>query len=310
MIRAARSVAGLLLGCFALALAGSAAPDRPVPVVAARAPHVDVVKETFERAALMLHARQYEHAAVAFAHLAERAPRIAEVHANLGYAFVGLGQWPQAQAAFEQALEINPRLANAYYGLSLSAEARGDRAFALGAMRSFVHLARAGDPFVAKARAALWEWQASQEPNAPKAPQRADWRGRIAIVNVWAVWCEPCRAEMPALQRLADALPEDRFVVAGVAAQSDGFVVREWLRQYRIRFDNVLDGDGSFVRREFDARAYPLTVVLDTDGRELMRFSGPQAWDDPALRTRLRRIAAAAVAPHNPTVQSVDGPSS
>jgi hypothetical protein len=61
-------------------------------------------------------------------------------------------------------MALRPEQANAYYGLAVALEALGDRPGALGAMRSFVHLAKEGDPWVPKARAALWEWQAAGRP--------------------------------------------------------------------------------------------------------------------------------------------------
>jgi predicted Zn-dependent protease len=114
----------------------------------------------FQQAIVMLHARQYEHAATALHRLIEIDPRVPEVHVNMGFALLGLKRHAAARDFFVGAMDLRPEQANAYYGLAIALEALDDRAGALGAMRTFVHLATADDPWLPKARAALWEWQA------------------------------------------------------------------------------------------------------------------------------------------------------
>lgn len=124
--------------------------------------HADEVTLRFNQAVVMLHARQYEHAATALHRVLLLAPRLPEAHVNMGFALLGLQRAAEARAAFDRALAFKPDQANAYYGLALAWEAQGDRAMALGAMRSYVHLARHERPeHLARARAALWEWQAA-----------------------------------------------------------------------------------------------------------------------------------------------------
>ncbi len=114
----------------------------------------------FEQAVVMLHARQYEHAITALHRVLELAPRLPEAHVNMGFALLGQQQAAAAEGFFRAAIELRPQQANAYYGLAMAAELRGDYETALGGMRSYLHLARAADePMRAKARAALWEWE-------------------------------------------------------------------------------------------------------------------------------------------------------
>ena len=110
----------------------------------------------------MLHAKRYDYAAVAFHEVLRLAPRLPEAHVNMGFALLGQEQPGAARDFFTTAIELRPGQSNAYYGLALASEALGDMSTALGAMRSFVHLTPPEDPFVRKARAALWEWQAAQ----------------------------------------------------------------------------------------------------------------------------------------------------
>ena len=131
------------------------------------------VDRRFNEATVMLHAKQFEHALTALHRVLELAPQMPEAHVNMGYAMFGLNRFPASRDFFTGAIELRPAQANAYYGLALALDALNDRAGALGAMRTYVHLAKPDDAFVRKARAALWEWQseASQSPaiksNAP-----------------------------------------------------------------------------------------------------------------------------------------------
>jgi tetratricopeptide (TPR) repeat protein len=114
----------------------------------------------FQQAAMMLHAGQHEHAIAALHRLLDLAPRMPEAHVNMGFALAGLKRHAAARDFFASAIELNPMQANAYYGLALAADELGDRPAAVGAMRSYLHLARKEDPrHLSKARAALWEWE-------------------------------------------------------------------------------------------------------------------------------------------------------
>ena len=85
-------------------------------------------------------------------------------------------QYLQAQSHFTRAMELNAFQANAYYGLAICLEELGDLEGALGSMRSFIHLAKQDNPFLRKARSALWEWETTldkiREPNQDTLQQQ------------------------------------------------------------------------------------------------------------------------------------------
>jgi len=89
------------------------------------------------------------------------APDLPEIKVNMGFSLYELGEYATARDAFINAMEQNAYQANAYYGLAIASEKLGDLEGALGAMRSYIHLAAAGDDdrFIRRARAALWEWE-------------------------------------------------------------------------------------------------------------------------------------------------------
>ncbi|WP_227816811.1 tetratricopeptide repeat protein [Nitrogeniibacter aestuarii] len=146
------------------------APSRPLyPTQGSRSPKgADALKQQFRQGVLMLHMREYEHAMVSFHRVLAHAPELPEAHVNMGYALTGLSRWAEARHFFASAIELNPQQANAYFGLAITLDALQDRPGAIGAMRTYIHLAGTDDPFRRKAEAALWEWTGST-PQTPLA---------------------------------------------------------------------------------------------------------------------------------------------
>jgi len=118
------------------------------------------VMERFQQGIALLHAKRYDYAITAMDSVLNMAPNMPEAYVNMGYAFLGLEEYGPARGAFEKALSIKLDQVNAYYGLAIAFEGTNELEAALGAMRSYIHLSNPDDPFLTKARAALWEWEA------------------------------------------------------------------------------------------------------------------------------------------------------
>jgi lipoprotein NlpI len=124
----------------------------------ARKEEIDV---RFKQAAAMLHARQYDYAVKALHRVLELAPKMPEAHANMGYALLGKEEYRAAADFFNSATELKPQQVNAYYGLAIAYEGEKKLDLALSAMRTFIHLSSPDDPYLSRARSALWEWEAA-----------------------------------------------------------------------------------------------------------------------------------------------------
>lgn len=118
------------------------------------------VMERFQQGVSLLHAKRYDYAITAMDAVLGMTPNMPEAYVNMGYAFLGLEEFGPARGAFEKALELKLDQVNAYYGLAIAFEGQGQLEAALGAMRTYIHLSDPEDPFLPKARAGLWEWQA------------------------------------------------------------------------------------------------------------------------------------------------------
>jgi thiol-disulfide isomerase/thioredoxin len=97
-------------------------------------------------------------------------------------------------------------------------------------------------------------------------PQRlADYKGKVVLVNIWATWCAPCRAEMPALDRLYQERKDRGFVVIGMSNESIP-TQKQFLKIVSVSYPLLmLNGDvPSFYR---DIARYPEVFLIDRDGR-------------------------------------------
>lgn len=118
-----------------------------------------LLQQRFEQAASLLHAGQFEYAITALNQVLKIQPRLPEAHVNLGFAYLGIKDYQASAVSFSRAIDLRPQQINAYYGLAEALEGVKDYEGALGAMRSYIHLSPPNDPFLAKARAAIWEWE-------------------------------------------------------------------------------------------------------------------------------------------------------
>jgi cytochrome c biogenesis protein CcmG/thiol:disulfide interchange protein DsbE len=125
-------------------------------------------------------------------------------------------------------------------------------------------------------------------PRAFRARLR-DLRGHPVVVNKWASWCGPCRAEFPFFQRLSSQLGR-RVAFVGVDAQDNGGDAAAFLRRYPVSYPSYADPD-QHVAAVFGATlAFPTTAFYGADGRLRYVHQGGYA-TEAKLREDIRRYA-------------------
>ena len=119
----------------------------------------------------------------------------------------------------------------------------------------------------------------------------ADHAGRGVVLNLWATWCVPCVAEMPALDGLARAVGAAGIDVLPLSSDRGGVpVVERFFAERGIHTLPVLLDAQSAAAHALGIRGIPTTLVIDRHGRELARLEGAAGWDDPAAVTMLREM--------------------
>ncbi len=122
-----------------------------------------------------------------------------------------------------------------------------------------------------------------------KAPDGADaslaaFKGKVVLVNLWATWCVPCRAEMPALDRLQKDMGSDSFAVAAINVDTSGpdrpkaFLADIGVTNLTFYSDPSM-GIFAALKKRGLAYGLPTTLLVDGNGCRMGIVEGPAAWD-------------------------------
>ena len=107
---------------------------------------------------------------------------------------------------------------------------------------------------------------------AGKPVRLEDYRGKITLVNFWASWCEPCRAEFPHMAELYRATSRNDFDIAAISDDVSESQMRAFVKEFRPPFP-VLVGHGR-MKAAYHFRGLPYSVLLDRQGRVIERIFG------------------------------------
>ncbi len=104
----------------------------------------------------------------------------------------------------------------------------------------------------------------------------SQWRGKVLVVNFWATWCSPCRAEIPGFIELHRELADRGVQFVGIAIDQ-GVKVKDFARELGVNYPLLIGEDGALeLQRQLGDQAgvLPFTVVLDSSGRLVTRHQG------------------------------------
>jgi cytochrome c biogenesis protein CcmG/thiol:disulfide interchange protein DsbE len=125
----------------------------------------------------------------------------------------------------------------------------------------------------------------------------ADFRGKVVLLNFWATWCEPCRKEMPSMQKLWEEYKDRDFVILAVAGDRGVSLFSSMTRKNIAKFVDKLgltypvvwDSEGA-VRSRYAVSSLPWTYLIGRDGKISGKVAGDRDWASPEARALIEHL--------------------
>lgn len=125
-------------------------------------------------------------------------------------------------------------------------------------------------------------WQGPTPPlqaldTSGKTWRLGELRGRAVLINFWASWCEPCRAEMPTLQQIADLYGPDKLLVLALNFKEHPNRAIQFAASTGLSLPVLLDPQGQ-AAKAWGVKVFPTTLLIDRQGRARQRVQGEVDW--------------------------------
>lgn len=144
-------------------------------------------------------------------------------------------------------------------------------------------------------------FQASEDPQSPpddafigsdgKPIKFNDFKGKITLVNFWAIWCAPCVRELPSLDRLQAEMGSDDFQVRLISIDRKGAEVYEpFLEKLGIKALRSESDPGGKIARKMKIKGLPATLILNRDAKILGTYYGAAEWDSDEAKNLIRHF--------------------
>ncbi|MGI9091478.1 MAG: redoxin domain-containing protein [Gemmatimonadaceae bacterium] len=121
----------------------------------------------------------------------------------------------------------------------------------------------------------------------------ADYKGHPVLLNIWATWCAPCRAEMPSIERVYQTYGPKGLKVVSVSIDDAGTEagIRAFAHDMGLTFEILHDSTGQ-VQRAYQTTGVPETVIIGRDGVIRKKIAMATDWDSEPNRRLIERLLA------------------
>ena len=116
-------------------------------------------------------------------------------------------------------------------------------------------------------------------------------RGKVVLINFWATWCKPCEDEMPAMERLYQALRGSAFEMVAISVDEDEAPVNAFAQRLGLSFPVLMD-PSQRIAAAYQTFRFPESLLVGRDGVIVERYIGPKDWDAEPYLGRIRRLLA------------------
>ena len=115
-------------------------------------------------------------------------------------------------------------------------------------------------------------------------------KGHTVVLNFWATWCPPCKAELPSLQML-HSISDGQPVVIGINVQEQGSRVQRYMQSAGLNFPVVLDPRAQLAK-QWGVEAFPTTILIDAKGQARWRVLGEVDWSGPEAEGWIKGLSS------------------
>jgi peroxiredoxin len=127
----------------------------------------------------------------------------------------------------------------------------------------------------------------------------SSFQGDVVLLNIWATWCPPCVKEMPALQRLHEALADDGLSIVAVSVDAPPALtnvmgafsgdIQAFADHFGLTFTVLHDPSGR-IQSRYQVNGLPTTFLIDREGRVRRKVLGAAEWDEPRFADEIRAM--------------------
>ena len=129
-----------------------------------------------------------------------------------------------------------------------------------------------------------WAWKLVDMNGSPVAFEQ--FKGEIIVVNSWATWCPPCRAEMPSLENLYQDYGNRISMI--LVTNEEPAVVKEFIDKKGYTFPVYISGGGN--PQAFSSKSIPATFIVNRDGQVVYQRTGAFDWNSKKVKKFIDKL--------------------
>ena len=114
-------------------------------------------------------------------------------------------------------------------------------------------------------------------------------KGKVVLLNFFATWCPPCKAEMPSLNKLLRALKQRGLEVVVISSDRSVNDLKDYLSKNKFDFPVLLDADRSTTKK-YRVFSMPTTFLINKNGLVVEKFYGEYNWTEPETRAKIEKL--------------------